>query len=94
MRLSKVLNDIAVAAPRRDRIGADLAAHASHENFDGVAVRLAFAAIDMVDQFALRDDAPLMVQEIAQQPEFERRKVDAPPRHDDVFRRVSMLMSR
>src|SRR4051794_41738505 len=71
---SRPLYDVALSTAGGNAIRTELPPNASDENLDGIAVRLAVARVDVLAEFALRDDPPLVVDQISDGAEFERRQ--------------------
>ena len=57
-------------------IDAELAAQPPDEHFDGVGVAVEVLVVEMLDQFAARDDAADVMHEIAEQPVFVAGQLD------------------
>ena len=80
-------DDVALAALCADEFGANLLSQARDQYLDSIALVREILAIDMLGQFALADDPPLLMYQIAETAIFELCQ----PERAAVARRVLLL---
>jgi hypothetical protein len=88
--LRRIRHEISKSSARFDKAPADLFANARDENFHRVGY-LVIQAIDVLDEFRLRDDLTAPMHQIGNKPIFERRKID---RNTLVIRRPSRSLPK